>query len=116
MTHVHFPLVLSATLGLTACAGDGRAPLEVHADDPLEHSAKPPHVVLIVADDLGYADLGCFDGAEGYATPNLDRMADDGMKLTSFYSASPVCSPSRAGLLTGREPLRMGIAYVFFFE
>ncbi len=73
-----------------------------------------PNFIIIMADDLGYADLGCFDGAVGYSTPNLDQMAADGMKLTSFYSASPVCSPSRAGLLTGREPLRMGIARVFF--
>ena len=77
-------------------------------------SNENPNIIIIMADDLGYADLGCFDGAKGYATPHLDQMAADGLKLSSFYTASPVCSPSRAGLLTGREPLRMGIAHVFF--
>ncbi|MEL7118914.1 MAG: sulfatase [Bacteroidota bacterium] len=75
---------------------------------------KQPNFIIILADDLGYADLGCFNGAIGYSTPNLDKMATNGLKLTSLYSASPVCSPSRAGLLTGREPLRHGMAYVFF--
>lgn len=107
MTHVHFPLVLSATLGLTACAGDGRTPLEVHADAPLEHSAKPPHVVLIVADDLGYADLG-FTGVEDIATPNLDRLAAEGVVCTDAHVTAAVCAPSRAGILSGGPGLRFG--------
>jgi uncharacterized sulfatase len=60
-----------------------------------------------MADDLGYGDLGCY-GSEAIETPNLDRMAGDGVKLTSFFSSSAVCSPSRAGLLTGRYPARLG--------
>ena len=68
----------------------------------------PPNVVLIYADDLGYADLGCF-GAKGIATPNLDRMAAEGMRFTDFYVAQAVCSASRAALLTGCYPNRVGI-------
>jgi arylsulfatase A-like enzyme len=69
----------------------------------------PPNVVFIYADDLGYGDLGAF-GARAIKTPNLDRMAAEGLRLTSFYSVSPVCTPSRAALLTGRYAARMGIA------
>lgn len=74
-----------------------------------------PNIVFIFTDDLGYGDLGCF-GAMDIATPNIDRIAAEGIKFTSFLSASPVCSPSRAGLLTGRMPQRMGINAVFFPE
>jgi len=69
----------------------------------------PPNVVFIYADDLGYGDLGAY-GARAIKTPNLDRMAAEGLRLTSFYSVSPVCTPSRAALLTGRYAARMGIA------
>ncbi len=68
-----------------------------------------PNIVIIYIDDMGYADIGPF-GAKGYATPNLDRMAREGMKFTSFYSAQAVCSASRAALLTGCYPNRIGIA------
>jgi arylsulfatase A-like enzyme len=61
---------------------------------------RPANVVIILVDDLGYADLGCF-GAENIKTPNMDRMAAEGMKFTSFYVAQAVCSASRASLLTG---------------
>jgi arylsulfatase A-like enzyme len=75
----------------------------------------PPNFVIIYADDLGYGDIGSF-GAEQIRTPHLDKMADDGLRFTSLYSVSPVCSPSRAGLLTGRYPIRSGIHGVFFPE
>ena len=71
-------------------------------------AANTPNVVVIFCDDLGYGDLGCF-GHPTIATPNLDRMAQEGMKLTQFYSASPVCTPSRAALMTGRLPIRSGM-------
>jgi arylsulfatase A len=80
-----------------------------------EVSKRLPNIIYIFTDDLGYGDLGCF-GASDIHTPNIDRMADEGIKFTNFYSASPVCSPSRAGLLTGRLPQRMGINEVFFPE
>lgn len=67
-----------------------------------------PNVIVIFCDDLGYGDLGCF-GHPTIATPHLDRMATEGMKLTQFYSASPVCTPSRAALMTGRLPIRSGM-------
>jgi arylsulfatase A len=79
--------------------------------------AKPrkdkPNIVIILTDDLGYGDVGAF-GATDIRTPNIDRMAKMGMKLTSFYTPSPVCSPTRAGILTGRYPKRLGIDHVFF--
>ncbi len=71
-------------------------------------AAETPNIVLIFADDLGYGDLGCY-GAKGYTTPNLDRLAREGIRFTSFYSAQPVCSASRTGLLTGCYPNRLGI-------
>jgi len=67
-----------------------------------------PNVLVILCDDLGYGDLACF-GHPAIRTPNLDRLASDGVRLTSCYSAAPVCSASRAGLLTGRTPSRTGV-------
>ncbi|MBN1666095.1 MAG: sulfatase [Anaerolineales bacterium] len=64
-----------------------------------------PNIVLVMCDDLGYGDLGVY-GSQAIQTPNLDRMAAEGVRLTHFYSAAPLCSPSRAGLLTGRYPIR----------
>src|SRR5437588_169791 len=75
-------------------------------------AAKSPNVVLIFADDMGYGDLGCYGSK--IRTPNLDRMAKEGMRFTDFYSANPVCSPSRAALLTGRYPTRCGIPTVLW--
>jgi arylsulfatase len=69
---------------------------------------KPPNLVLIFCDDLGYADVGCF-GAKGWKTPNIDRLARDGIRFTQFYVAQPVCSASRAALMTGCYPSRVGI-------
>ncbi len=69
---------------------------------------RPPNIVLIFTDDQGYRDVGAF-GADDIATPYLDQMAADGVKLTSFYSAQAVCSASRAGILTGCYPNRIGI-------
>ncbi len=67
-----------------------------------------PNIVLIFADDQGYADLGCY-GAKGFETPNLDRLAAEGTRFTDFYVAQPVCSASRAALLTGCYSNRVGI-------
>ena len=75
---------------------------------PLTAAERPPNVVLIFADDLGYGDLGCY-GATGWATPHLDRMAKEGVRFTDFHTAQPVCSASRAALLTGCYANRIGI-------
>jgi arylsulfatase A len=71
-------------------------------------AAAPPNVVLIFTDDQGYGDLGCY-GSNTIQTPNLDRLAREGRRFTSFMVASPVCSPSRAALLTGCYPKRVGM-------
>jgi arylsulfatase A-like enzyme len=74
----------------------------------MPQAAVRPNVVIIFADDLGYGDLGCY-GAKGLATPHLDRLAQEGMRFTDFYVAQAVCSASRAALLTGCYPNRVGI-------
>jgi arylsulfatase A-like enzyme len=74
---------------------------------------KKPNVILIMMDDLGYGDLGVY-GASQYQTPNLDKMAKEGVRFTHFLSAQAVCSASRAGLLTGCYPNRIGIAGALF--
>ena len=62
--------------------------------------APPPNIVLIYADDLGYREVGAY-GQQKIQTPNIDRLANEGMKLTRYYTANPVCAPSRCSLLTG---------------
>ena len=72
-----------------------------------QRSSPPPNIVIILADDMGYGDLGSF-GSPNIKTPRLDPMAAEGQKWTNFY-VQPVCSPSRAALLTGRLPIRSGM-------
>lgn len=72
-----------------------------------------PNFIVIFADDQGYQDMGCF-GSPLIKTPNMDRMAAEGMRFTDFYSAASVCSPSRAALLTGCYPPRVGVTNVLF--
>lgn len=76
--------------------------------DNKERKADPPNIIVIFADDMGYGDLGVF-GNPSNKTPHLDQMAYEGQKWTNFYVAAPVCTPSRAGLLTGRLPIRSGM-------
>jgi arylsulfatase A-like enzyme len=70
--------------------------------------AAPPNVVMFLIDDLGATDLGCF-GSTFYETPNIDRLAASGMRFTHAYAACPVCSPTRASIMTGRYPARTGV-------
>jgi arylsulfatase len=79
---------------------------------PAVPQAKKPNIVFILCDDLGYGDLECYGST--IRTPNLNRLAQEGMRFTNFDSADPVCSPSRAALLTGRYPTRVGVPRVFF--
>ncbi len=69
---------------------------------------RPPNLVFILVDDQGYYDLGCY-GATEVETPRIDAMAAAGTRFTDYYAAAPICSPSRAGLLTGCYPRRVGI-------
>jgi len=78
-----------------------------------QQAADKPNFVIIFTDDQGYQDVGCF-GSPSIQTPNLDRMAAEGMRFTDFYSAASICSPSRAALLTGCYPPRVGITKVLF--
>lgn len=83
-------------------AGDG------HWLKRLSREGRPPNIVVILADDLGYGDLSS-NGSTVIKTPEIDRLAAEGMRFTDFYSAMPVCTPSRAGMLTGRYPPRTGL-------
>lgn len=75
-----------------------------------EKESKKPNIILVMADDLGWGDVG-FNGNKTIKTPCLDQMAQDGLVLNRFYSAAPVCSPTRGSVLTGRHPFRYGIYF-----
>ena len=72
---------------------------------------KDPNILLFLTDDLGYGDLACY-GNEIINSPNIDKLASEGIRFTDFHSAGTVCSPSRASLLTGRHPYRLGFYYI----
>jgi arylsulfatase len=95
-------IVLGVALATTAAAEQPAA-------------APRPNIVFILADDLGYGDLGSY-GAKDIATPNLDRLAREGVRFTDFYSVGNTCSPSRAALMTGRYPARSGVNGVLFHD
>lgn len=73
-----------------------------------QQNTKQPNVILIVADDLGWADLGCY-GSTFYETPNLDKLAANGVRFSQGYATSPVCSPTRASIMTGKYPVKTGV-------
>ena len=75
-----------------------------------EAAPRRPNVLLIVVDDLGYGDLGCY-GSKEIRTPSMDRLASQGVRLTDFYVSAPICSPTRASLLTGRYPQHSGFEW-----
>ena len=91
----------AASLALPGCSS---VPRQLLSKD----SKNKPNMVIVLCDDLGYGDLSCY-GHPHIKTPNLDRLADEGIKLTDCYAAAPVCSPARAGMLTGRTPYRCGV-------
>lgn len=93
-THLLFLMIVVFAFG----------PAFVNAEDPPE----PTNFVFFLVDDLGWADVGCF-GSTFHETPNIDRLADSGMKFTSGYAACPVCSPTRASIMTGRHPVRVDV-------
>ncbi|MCH7873262.1 MAG: sulfatase, partial [Planctomycetes bacterium] len=89
----------AAALGWVLCQTATAAP---------PRQERPPNVVIILVDDLGWTDLTCF-GSRYYETPNIDRLARQGMRFTDAYAACAVCSPTRAAVLTGRYPARVGV-------
>lgn len=76
------------------------------ADGANASGERPPNIVFILADDLGWHQLGCY-GSGFYRTPNLDRLAGEGMRFTDAYAAAPICSPTRASIMTGKYPARL---------
>lgn len=90
----HLPLILLVTLSLA------------RADARAEATVDRPNIVYILADDLGYGDVHCLNPDSKIATPNLDRLAEQGMTFTDAHSGSSVCTPTRYGILTGRYAWR----------
>lgn len=93
---------ISAIIGMTGGMGN------VLAAEQSANQLNKPNVVIILADDLGYGDLGIY-GHPIVKTPNIDKLAQEGVRFSQYYAPAPLCSPSRAGLLTGRTPFRTGI-------
>ncbi len=77
-------------------------------DRPTWAQSTKPNIVFILADDLGYADVSCY-GQRDYSTPNIDRLATEGLKFTQGYANSPVCSATRVALITGRYQYRLPV-------
>ena len=90
----------TGVMGATALAGSGLLGAQT--------TPRKPNFVFILIDDLGWADVGCY-GSELYETPNIDRLAAEGMRFTDAYAAAPVCSPTRAALMSGRYPARVKV-------
>ena len=114
MTVRHPALALLAVL-VAACSTPGSPVVEPVPEPPgpvEPGGVEDPNVIYIVADDLGWHDLGAY-GNRFHETPNLDRMAAEGLRFTNGYAASPICSPSRAALMTGRSPAALHITEHF---
>jgi len=106
--HIYSRRDFLKTLGITAVSGGLLGCLNTKPEAFEKSSDKKPNIILLMADDLGYGDIGCY-GNKHIKTPNLDAMAGSGMKFTDFHSNGPMCSPTRAALLTGRYQQRCGI-------
>ena len=74
-------------------------------------AAKPPHIVIVYADDLGQGDLSCYNPKAAYQTPRIDRMAAEGIRFTDAHSSSTICSPSRYSLFSGQQIYRSTVEY-----
>jgi arylsulfatase A-like enzyme len=105
-----YPLLTLFLLPVLSFPGWGQSALAGEEAKP-----RKPNILLIVADDLGYGDLGCY-GCKDIRTPNLDRLAKEGARLTDCYASAPVCSPTRASLITGRYPQRAGFEWVIRYK
>ncbi len=109
-------LAAALALLLPACSAPADQPVSASSALPSAISAPSPNFVVILADDLGYDDVGCYwtpdprPGFEKINTPNLDRLASEGVRFTDFYAAAHVCTPTRAALLTGSHPVRIGMS------
>src|SRR5215470_5431548 len=95
---IHRLMLLLVSIGMFIC-------LPARADAP---GRPKTNVIIILSDDQGYSDLGCY-GSTRIKTPRVDRMAAEGIRFTDFYAAASVCTPSRAALLTGCYPVRIGM-------
>src|SRR3546814_8172924 len=82
--------------------------LQAQETHRVSENGRPPNVIILLADDLGYGDLSCY-GSQSIETPHIDALAASGTRFTRFYAGSAVCTPSRACLLTGKFPLRFDI-------
>ncbi|WP_243900408.1 sulfatase-like hydrolase/transferase [Hymenobacter defluvii] len=96
-------LILVVGLLLGSCTSNPRSEVKQKAI-----SARRPNIILLLVDDMGFADVGCYGGTF-VPTPNIDRLAAEGIKFTQYYSAAPICSPSRVGLTTGSAPGKFNI-------
>ncbi|MSR58932.1 MAG: sulfatase [Planctomycetaceae bacterium] len=111
----HWRAKLAATIavcgliagGTSVASADEAAHVETANAAPRREGARRPNIVVIIGDDLGYGELGCYGGKE-IPTPHLDSIANNGVRLTSGYVSCPVCSPTRAGFMTGRYQQRFG--------
>jgi len=101
-------LKAAAGAGAMTLLGYGLPAGDVRLQAARRRPAKRPNIVFFLVDDLGWADLNCY-GSRFYETPNVDRLAAEGMRFTDAYAACPVCSPTRASILTGKYPTRVGI-------
>jgi uncharacterized sulfatase len=98
---------------MTSCTVFSAPKSQVSADTSHPDAAQQPNIIVILTDDQGWGDIG-LNGATLFKTPNIDQMGKQGVQLTQFYAASNVCTPSRAGLLTGRYAIRSGMQHVVF--
>lgn len=94
------------TLALSVVIG-----LSCKESEQAEKQSEKPNIILINMDDMGYGDVEAYGGID-YQTPHINRLAAEGMRFTNFYAASPACSPSRAALMTGSYPNRIGTGII----